>query len=462
MTLVMQERAAPSRPLRLGTRRRAPRKGARCEAEGGSARAQRAASLDTGNYLATSVRDWIANTETEEDRYHNTRRLHSQLMATVEKIWRRHEQEEDADGANKWEKQWLQLFNCQKEWVGYYADCCKGFTAPVAVPIGCNHRLCPLCCWHRSEKSRRRIRTMFDRLTHPALITLTIPNKKTVRKHDFTLFRQRTRQFIKHHEGWIRGGVYSLETTFNRQERTWHVHVHILVDLVAPLPQKSDKVTVRGQTLCRFTVMKRRLEFDWLRLWNRSWGRRPRRDCSQMVRAGDEHEFGEWFELSQRHSIRVRVGGRLLVRPDLTPKAIQLAFEWNRENRRVVHLKPVTDREGAAREVLKYITKVSMFSDLPEAVEPFVNAVRGARLIQTFGSWYGVKLDDPADANHPRDWEQLACRCGMNVWKRLGVFARRDVEMDEGGRWHLRRPHDWKSPGTVPRPTIRALDVREG
>jgi hypothetical protein len=50
----------------------------------------------------------------------------------------------------------------------------------------------------------------------------------------------------------------------------------------------------------------------------------------------------------------------------------------------------------------------------------------------------------------------------MNVWKRLGVFARRDVEMDEGGRWHLRRPHDWKSPGTVPRPTIRALDVREG
>ncbi len=120
------------------------------------------------------------------------------------------------------------------------------------------------------------------------------------------------------------------------------------------------------------------------------------------------------------------------------------------------------DRDGAAREVLKYITKVAAFSDLPEAVEPFCNAVRGARLIQTFGTWYGVKLDDDSgDAEHPEDWGDLTCTCGLNVWARMGVFYRRDVEMDAAGQWHLKAPLNHNSMGTIPRPTIRALEARE-
>jgi hypothetical protein len=417
------------------------------------------------------------DTSTCRDVHREKAALHRQLLGSYHAIWQRYAREEDAAScageaeaaaeAQKaraaWEKRWMRVNDCQTEWVGYYADCCKGFTAPMAVPIGCNDRLCPLCCHHRSERARKRIRTMFDRLTHPALITLTIPNVKTIRKHSYTLFRQRVRRFIAQHKGWIQGGVYSLETTYNRRDKSWHIHVHVLADLATSLPPKTEKAELAGRRVCKFTAIKMRLEFDWLRLWHPAkWGRKVRTDASAMKREGDAYEFNEWARLCHMMRRKEYRGGAWKERTDISAEQLQLCFEWNQQNRMVVDLKPVTDREGAAFEVLKYITKVAAFSDIPEAVEPFCNAVRGARLIQTFGTWYGVKLDEPADAAHVHDWDGFTCTCGQNVWKRLGLFHRKDVEMQPGGRYQLRRPHDWKSSGTIARPTIRALDVREG
>jgi len=63
-----------------------------------------------------------------------------------------------------WEKQYFQLLHCEGEWIGFKASCCGDRTRPVAVPIGCNHRLCPLCNWHRSQNARRRIKQVFDRI----------------------------------------------------------------------------------------------------------------------------------------------------------------------------------------------------------------------------------------------------------------------------------------------------------
>lgn len=474
--LTMQERFAPSRPLRLGTRRRALRKSARREADGGHARAQRADSLDTKKQLATTVHEWLAADRTDMDVHREKRCLHRVLTGSYHKIWQKYAHAADkaacageADDAAvqeslraKWEKRWLRVLDCQKEWVAYYADCCKGFSAPAAIPIGCNDRLCPLCAHHRGEKARRKLRTMFDRLSHPALITLTVPNLKHIRKHDFTIFRQRVRKFIAQHKGWIQGGVYSLETTYNRREKTWHIHVHILADLASPLPPKTDKVELAGMRMTRFRAIKLRLEFGWLRLWRRTWGTKPRTDCAPMVRMGDEYRFEEWVRVGHTMRRKEWRDGQRVERIFASPAEAQMCFDWNCENRIVVDVKPVDDRERVAYEVLKYITKSGDFADLPEAVEPFCDAVRGARLIQTFGSWYGVKLDDAPNPEHLEDWGQMKCACGLNAWKRLGVFHDRDVEMGEDGRWRLRRPYDWKSPGTVARPTIRALDAREG
>lgn len=479
--LDMQERTAPSRPSRLGTRRRAPKAGASRSAE------RRAPSLDTDKYLQTSCREWLESTLSEGEVYRRQFALHGQLLGTYHKLWQDHAADarrNEVDGlekqaewhgkqAIKWEKRWLRVYNCRNEWVGYRADCCKGETRPLAVPAGCNDRLCPLCAWDRSRIARKRIKTMFSRLTHPALITLTVPNipnvatlnpttgamEDAISKHTFNFFREQIRKFLAQQKGWIAGGVYAIETTYNRAEKSWHIHTHILADLSAPLPEKADRVDLAGRRVMAFRALKWRLEFDWMRIVTGGWGKSKRKSKDPMVRAGDEFIFSEWIRELRNNELKQRTPNGYRPISGLSASEIERRTEWNRANRRIVDVRPVTDREKVAYEVLKYITKVSDFGDLPEAVEPFANAVKGARLIQTFGSWYGVKLDTPPEESER--FSQYQCACGDNHWKRIGVFYRRDVEMDEQGRFWLTLIHDWNSAGTVPRPTIRALDVRE-
>lgn len=182
-----------------------------------------------------------------------------------------------------------------------------------------------------------------------------------------------------------------------------------------------------------------------------------------MRAAGDAFTFEEWVRIGRGMRLKERIGREYKPIAGLSAKAIDLRTKWNAENRRVIDVRPVIDRDGAAREVLKYLTKVADFADLPEAVEPFMNAVRGARLIQTFGTWYGVSLDTATDFDPENfeDWGEMKCQCGKNTWERMGVFFRSDVEMSAEGRWFLKRHIEPNCRGTVPRPTIRALEVRE-
>ena len=466
----MEERYSPSRPIRLGTRRR--------KAAGASRPVgRRAHSLDTDKQLQTTdksggaiapvtIREWAAAQETEESLYRRQVSLQGELVCSYHKLWQDYTWAGNLEESEKWLKKWARVYNCRTEWVGYRAECCKSMTQPVAVPVGCNDRLCPLCAWDRSRIARERIKTLFDRLTHPALITLTIPNRATIRKHNYTLFRQRVRQFIAQRKEWIRGGVYSIETTYNRTEQTWHIHAHILADLSHPVPTRAEKIALAAQNIYLFTAIKLRLEFDWLRLWTAKRGKAARGkgqdpEANRMRKAGDDYDFEMWVREGREARLKEWSAGTYRPIEGLSAAEMRRRSRWNRDNRRIVDIRPVTDRDGAAREVLKYITKVADFGDVPEAVEQFANAVRGARLMQTFGTWYGVKLDTLPDTAHVEEWGNLRCACGCNDWRRMGVFYRRDVEMDSAGRWHLTRAHDWHSAGTVPRPTIRALDERE-
>lgn len=469
-------RADTSRPWRLGTRRRRPPKAGVVSETGTSCsrRAPRASSLDTEKQLKTTVAEWLRSTVTEKDLYREQEMLRRELNSTVHEIWQGYAQAGDFEKAVRWEKQWSQIHNCQTEWIGYKATCCGAATRPLAVPIGCNHRLCPLCAWHRSQVARVRIKTLYDRLTHPAMLTLTIPSipaanaemgERGIHKGSFHLVRKRVRKFISQHKDWIRGGVYSLETTYNRRQKTWHLHCHILADLAASLPPKSEKTRLAGQTVCLFTAIKMRLEFDWLRLWSRGWGKPARktgdRERIRMAEAGESFNFESW--VIEGRGNRLKEWTLEGYRPIAGLSAAELArrTQWNRQNRRVIDVRPVDDRDGAAREVLKYITKAAGFCDLPEAVEGFCDAVRGARLIQTFGSWYGAKLDTVFDPEHLDDWGEMKCSCGRNEWQKTGVFFRADVEMDTNGRWLLRRAFIQNCRGTVPRPTIRFLEESE-
>ncbi|MGA9069175.1 MAG: hypothetical protein WB424_02900 [Terracidiphilus sp.] len=516
----MQVRHSPSRPNRLGTRRRKPLKAASDLPKAGATRREAATSLDTEKQLETTGTNWLKNQLKAEDKRKIKDRIHDEMVESFYRIWRRHadmpynavsqawlalyedqkKKREGEDGfdvqtrVKKWVKenkpprdiastlQWERAYgnvrDCQKEWIVFTPTCCAERTRPVATPIGCNHRLCPYCAARRSELAQRRVEALFSKLTHPAMITLTVPNIPAeivdehgevipgLRKHHYTLFRQRVRQFIKQHNEWIKGGVYSLETTFNRRERSWHIHVHILADLCSSLPSKNEKTELAGEKCYSFTAIKLKLEFDWMRLWGKSWGKMAKPDAQFMRKQGDTYIFEEWVKQGREMRLREFRAGEYRPIRGLSASEISLRTAWNTRNRRVIDVRPVSNRKGAAREVLKYITKVAQFSDLPDALESFANAVRGARLIQTFGSWYGVKLelDTDFDTEKMDDWHERKCSCGLNMWQRVpGTFCSHDVEMDSTGKYHV-KAHLWnqKLRGTISRPTIRALATSAG
>lgn len=49
---------------------------------------------------------------------------------------------------------------------------------------------------------------------------------------------------------------------------------------------------------------------------------------------------------------------------------------------------------GTAKELIKYITKVVEFIDCPEAVEDFLGGTRGRRFIRTYGTLYGIGVEE--------------------------------------------------------------------
>jgi len=191
----------------------------------------------------------------------------------------------------------------------------------------------------------------------------------------------------------MKGGLYSLETTYNRHTEgpRWHVHAHVLIDSSICLPRSRPE----------FIRFKRRLEFDWLLL---SGGRKS---------GWRNADFDYWFHNTQR------------TRADAAARNF-----GGGKDRRIVDIRRVTNREKAAYEVLKYITKGSDFADQPDAVEAFLYAVRGTRMIQTFGSWYGFKFTENVNT-----WARLECGCGKNEFERLGKLFFEAVKMDKDGRW---------------------------
>ena len=316
---------------------------------------------------------------------------------------------------------------------------------------------------------------LFDRLEHPQFLTLTTPNVKRITKKTFHLYRKRVTALMAMYRkmGIFRGGVYAIETTYNRREKTWHVHAHVMVDAACALPSADWKVEFAGRKMRAFDLLKLAIEFDWTRMWVAGhkhrpasafdFGKAPRKNAAQMTKEGERATFEWWVKDSFANAtMEYSFRQKKWVPMSLPAAEMQAREQWNKLNRRVVWIKAVTDRDKAVKEILKYITKSADFSDLKECVEAFHDATKSARMIQTFGSWYGVKLDTASDAAHPEQWGELKCSCGENLWARTGLLHRHDVKMDAQGQWHPNKRvfFNCRSGGTVARPTIRALDER--
>lgn len=74
-------------------------------------------------------------------------------------------------------------------------------------------------------------------------------------------------------------------------------------------------------------------------------------------------------------------------------------------------------------------------------MKEYFTASKGARMLQTFGSWYGLKLDPDVNKGMPaaeNNWGSLKCDCGKNEFERFGKVYSSAVKMDKSGMWLLR------------------------
>ena len=126
-------------------------------------------------------------------------------------------------------KEAMSVLGCCQQFRVYKALCC-GDT--VAFPYSCGHRLCPVCMRRRSAFLSERVRDILSKMSHPVHIVLTVKNVKHIDKAYFTWLRGCFTK-LRHRRLFdgMRGGGYTIETTYNSRAGSWHVHLHILADV---------------------------------------------------------------------------------------------------------------------------------------------------------------------------------------------------------------------------------------
>jgi len=87
--------------------------------------------------------------------------------------------------------------------------------------------------------------------------------------------------------------------------------------------------------------------------------------------------------------------------------------------------------EGTVRELLKYVTKIADLVGDAEALDEFLTAVKGARLVRTYGTFRNIPI---ADEENPRNGDCPDCGpdAHPNVVK-LGHVAPHQVSLDFNG-----------------------------
>lgn len=118
----------------------------------------------------------------------------------------------------------------------------------------------------------------------------------------------------------------------------------------------------------------------------------------------------------------------------------QLCRMWDKATNgraKVVHVSAVRNgfidlEEGgtskAARELVKYITKASDLVGDKEALVQFLDAVYNRRLLRTYGSFYGLKLEEEIESR-----AEVCPDCGSVEWVETGLVNPQHVSMDRKG-----------------------------
>lgn len=90
--------------------------------------------------------------------------------------------------------------------------------------------------------------------------------------------------------------------------------------------------------------------------------------------------------------------------------------------------------QGTVRELIKYVTKITDLLDDPSALDEFLSAINRRRLVRTYGTFYGLKVDDE---------ESSGCCPDCGPEKRVSVvqlehMSAHQVSLDLNGVLRLR------------------------
>jgi ribosomal protein S27AE len=95
--------------------------------------------------------------------------------------------------------------------------------------------------------------------------------------------------------------------------------------------------------------------------------------------------------------------------------------------------------EGTIRELIKYVTKIADLLDDAGALDEFLTAIERRRLVRTYGSFYGLKVDDEELPQQDGDCPDCGPHMHVSVVK-LGYVAPQQVSLDFKGVFRVTRP----------------------
>ena len=133
-----------------------------------------------------------------------------------------------SDGGDDLAKRAMRLSQCcSMPWLVVRAESGVGISC-----ARCRDRACPLCQGARARETAARAETAIREMDSTRFLTLTVRSNDDSLRDRLKHLRQsfgrlrRTKTWLRH----VRGGIYTIEITYNASTKQWHPHLHALVD----------------------------------------------------------------------------------------------------------------------------------------------------------------------------------------------------------------------------------------
>ena len=133
------------------------------------------------------------------------------------------------DLASKIDKLAIRLASCVTLPIVYGQD---DPDRPFLVEARCKSRLCPRCSRFRANKLLADLRYYVTLIDSPRFLTLTLKSSDDPLRAQLLHLRKSFAK-LRRSKIWrahVKGGLYTVEVTYNRKSGQWHPHLHAIID----------------------------------------------------------------------------------------------------------------------------------------------------------------------------------------------------------------------------------------